>query len=53
MANKTASAALEQYRIELTEKIRTLTEAECVEVQKDINSFIEKLNKSRISKHKT
>lgn len=53
MANKTASAALEQYRIELIAKIRTLTEAECVEVKKEINSFIEKLNKSRISKPKT
>ena len=53
MDNKTAPAALEQYRAGLIAKIRTLTEAECAEVQRDINSFIEKLNKSRISKPKT
>lgn len=53
MANKTAPVVLEQYRAELTAKIQTLTEAECVEVQRDINSFIGKLNKSRISKQKT
>lgn len=32
MANKTAPVVLEQNRIELMEKIRTLTEAECADI---------------------